>query len=129
MKWIKRRSKWAWGCSKWEYVPLYVNKVKEEEMEELGRTYIQPEADNHSFSDKFRGIDWYIINTRQVPNSKILECGQNLLNSIKWEKDEIIKDTKHFSEIEMLQGKGRKTDPDEVERLKREKIREKNANK
>ena len=135
MKWLKMRSTWASGCHDWEYIPLYADKVDAEEIKEL---YVEPRVDNHSWSDKFRKIEWEIINTKQVPNTKIAKGCEYTELKIRGMERSIKDETEHLTEVMKLVGKGKKTDPDEVrerkwkktmERMRKEKekrIREEN---
>jgi len=123
MKWLKMRTIWAWGATNWEYIPLYVNKINEDIEGDVQAT-VEEENDRNNYSDKYRRVEYDIINTKQVPNSKIDDVVENHLTSVKWKEEAIVRDRKRFFELEILQGKGRKTDPDEVAREKRRKRNE-----
>jgi len=120
MKWLKMRTCHASGYSKWEYKALYVEKINKE-IEKCVEEIVKARNDEYSWSDKYRGVEYFIINTRQVPNSKILKTCEDLERSIEYAKESIVEDTGYLIEIRNLEGKGRKTDPDEIERAKRDK--------
>jgi len=121
MKWLKMRSTWAWGCSDWEYIPLYADKVDTEEIKEL---HVDTKADGHSWSDKFRKIEWEIINTKRVPDSKIAKKCEDIEFKIQYLEGSIKDETEHLTEIMKLVGKGKKNDPDEVKKRKWKKTME-----
>jgi len=118
MKWLKMRTMWAWGYTKWKYKPLYVEKINKK-TEEWVQNIIEMENDEHSWSDKYRRVEYDIINTRKVPNSKILETCENIERSLDHAKKSISTHIDHLIKVKGLDGKGRKTDPDEVETAKR----------
>lgn len=121
MKWLKYREMWAWGYTKWIYRPLYIDRVTKdisgsikEEMEELGR--------EHQWSDKFRCVEWGIINTKQVPNKHIEAAYESMKTSISGYRDAVKRLKEKLPLIDKLKGKGRKTCPDEIYRAKLKKL-------
>ena len=120
MKWLKMRTCHSSGLSKWMYIPLYVDK-EDEKTKEWVQELIEQENDEHAWSEHYRRVEYEVINTRQVPNTKIESARRDIESSIEYGKDLIEKGQKDLIEIGKLKGRGRKTDPDEIERAKRDK--------
>jgi len=120
MKWLKMRTCSSSGYSRWEYKPLYVEKI-DKNTNDWVQQIIEAENDNHSWSEHFRGVEYFIINTKQVPNSVISETCVDIERSIEYAKESIVKSTDYLAKIRKLNGKGKKTDPDEIEAAKRKK--------
>jgi len=128
MKWLKTRSTSSSGCARWKYEPLYVSRVSKEMMKDI-EYKIEGMADEDSWSEHFRGIEWEIISTKQVPNKHIKEAYEGIQASIRAHKRRIKSMKEQLPLLEELQGKGRKTCPDELERARREKAFEKHMAK
>ena len=79
MKWMKIRTRWAWGYGLWDYIPLYTEKVNEDDKEDIVERY----HDRYGFSDKFRGVEYDIIDTDKVPREVIKQKLKNLKTIIK----------------------------------------------
>jgi len=120
MKWVRWRAHYASGVNRWEYESLYIEK-NSKELEESVKYDMDARAEENSWSEHFRRIEWEIINHRKVPNIKIEEIHKNLLESIKSMKNSIKVKKENIILIERLSGKGSKTDPDEVAYAKRRK--------
>jgi rubrerythrin len=120
MKWVKWRSGHSSGYSKWKYMPLYVDKATKD-IEESVEYEMQEKAEEYSWSEHFRGIDWEIIDHKKVPNIKIEEIHKNLLDSVEDLKRSIKVKEENSILIKKLFGKGSKTDPDEIAYAKHRK--------
>ena len=118
MKWLRYRVHWAGGTHDWEYIPLCVNKLDEETKGRV-QEKIEDVNDNHSWSDKYRRVEYEIINTRQVPNGRIERSHQHIIWGIEGARERIERLEKELAAVEKEMGKGRKTDPDEIEHAKR----------
>ncbi len=133
MKWLKTRTKHAWGYSSWLYIPLYVKKTTRIDRKSIEESFIIPIEDENNNSDKFRGVEWDIINTRLVPNKHIEYANKKLISNIKYYKNQIEENEKRLDAINNLIGYGKKTDPDEEMAKKRSKkwnaIKKRRANK
>lgn len=120
MKWLRYKVHWAWGTTDWEYVPLYTNKL-DEETKEFVKNKVKDVNDNHSWSDKYRRVEYEVINSRQVPNAKIEKAYQDLAEQIAYWTEAAENGRDQLFLLEKLKGAGRKTDPDEIEKAKRKK--------
>ena len=78
MKWLKMRNKWSYGYNKWEYIPLFENEMTEKK-EDFVKYLVVNENNQHSFSDKYRGVEYMIIDSNDVPDEAI----QKKLNSLE----------------------------------------------
>jgi hypothetical protein len=128
MKWLKFRETWAWGCSEWKYRPLYLSRIPKEDRVEI-KEEMNDLADEYNYSDKFRGIEWKIINTKQVPNKHIAATYEGIKRRIHHYKEAIKDMKKSLPLIDALKDKGRKTCPDELYRAKIERLRKKSMAK
>ena len=120
MKWLKWRNCFAHGCDRWSYRPLFVDKINDDFKEQVEES-IEEMAREYSWSDKYRGIEYFFINTRQVPNSHIEKKIEDMNRDIDYHKMAIESLESKIPKVEAQIGKGRKTDPDEIERAKRKK--------
>jgi len=128
MKWLKSRSTSSSGRDRWVYEPLYVIRVSKEMLKDI-KYKIDKMADDYSWSEHFRGIEWEIISTKQVPNKHIEEAYKDVKYKIKYYKVCIKELKEHLPKLKELQGKGRKTCPDEIEAVKHKKKFEKHMAK
>lgn len=120
MKWLKTRTTWAWGIKDWKYNPFFINKI-DSKIEDWVKMFVKSIHDENNWSDKYRGVDYEIINTKQVPNLKIKREIEQIEDNIKYMKESIKTETKNLAEIKALSEKGRKTDLDEIRHAKRKK--------
>ena len=124
MKWLRYRHCQAAGKGDWTYKPLYTTRVSKKEYD-----YIKEDMDDlaHEYwhLDKFRGIEWEIINTKQVPNKHIEAAYNKVKSSIPAYKNKIKKAKERILTLELIKGQGRKTCPDEIKHEKRRKLLEK----
>lgn len=118
MKWLKLRKTWSYGYDRWKYIPLFTTKINEADIKEQ---YINPIIEDMSWSEKFRGVEYDIILTKSVPNKHIQSECEDFKSHIKYLKEEVVIETKNLLVLKELEGKGRKTDPDDILRAKREK--------
>ena len=63
IRFVKYRTCWAWGYGDWEYLWFHVRKG--DKIREVAKERLGPIADNHNWSDKWRGIEWRLL--RKVP--------------------------------------------------------------
>ena len=111
------------GCRRWTYKPLYVNKLNED-IDSWIKDIVEEEDNRSGWSEHYRGVEYFIVDTKQVPNSRIQSVCESIKDSIEYAEKSIVANAKHLAEIEGLNGKGRKTDPDEIEAAKRKKKHE-----
>ncbi len=110
MKWLKYRERWASGDMDWKYMPLYDPTMTEEGI----RDYLYYIDEDNSWSDKYGGIEYFVIPIKQVPNKHIENVYKDIQDNIKGWKESIKEAKKCLPIIEALKGKGRKTCPDEI---------------
>lgn len=118
MKWLRLRKTWSYGVDRWKYVPLFTTKADESNVKER---YIEPIIEDMSWSEKFRGVEYNIVSTKSVPNKHIQSEYEDSKTHIEYLKEEVITEAKNLLALQELQGKGRKTDPDDILRAKRDK--------
>jgi hypothetical protein len=114
MKWLKIRKKSTSGSGRWEYIPLYTNRINKELKEKVEDIVDEMDSD-YNWSELHRGHEHSIVNTKSVPNTHIKQIFEN-------KAEKIIRLEKEWKELSQEVGKGRKTDPDEI-RLKNFKKR------
>jgi hypothetical protein len=83
LKWIKYRKTFAWGNEEWLYKPLFnLDEWDEEEfVEEIHSSY--------SWSDKYRGVEFDLVETSDIPKNKIkylIKMASNHLDLLEEEK-------------------------------------------
>lgn len=118
MKWIKYRRKFASGPNDWIYEPIEnIENWDEEGIEE----FIESLHDEYSWSDKYRGVDFDIVESSEVPKIKISKTIKSYKDRIDYYKRE----TKNLKNMVKLLNeeidKGSDIDPDEEERKERQR--------
>jgi hypothetical protein len=129
MKWLKFRHKFAHGPGKWQYRPLYKSRLSKADKVELDEE-MRELTNEYNYSEKYRGIEWAIIPTKQVPNKHIDAMCEGVKRKMHYHKET----AKHIKDVSLpmlkeLKGKGRKTCPDELYRKKIERLRKKSLAK
>jgi len=81
MKWIRWRTKWAWGCGDWEYDFVCEKDLADEN--EMG-SVLNEKADS-DWSDKYRGVEWFEID--KPPKEWVVEEANKARNVIKWKTE------------------------------------------
>jgi len=120
MKWLKTRAMWAHGYNDWKYKPLYVNKATKA-VKNFVVALVEQLAEENEWSEKFRRIEWEIINTKQVPNKHIKSATADLKSKIVNYRIWINQSKGKLIALKALKAKGRKTCPDEIKHKKRRK--------
>jgi hypothetical protein len=59
MKWLKYQHKFSSGTRTWIWVPLHVEEITEQEIKDSG--FLDSITDEYSYSDKYHGIDFEIV--------------------------------------------------------------------
>ncbi len=127
MKWLKYRTNHSYGSSRWEYKPLFVERVSKKlkneiEGEESGDdAFLQNIADQHNWSEHWRGIDFSYIDTDEVPNNRIDNELDSTERSVGYLEKKIIEKRQQVEILKKLIDKGQRLDPDEEERKRRDK--------
>jgi len=106
MKWLKKRTRWASGISNWEYEPLFVEQI-DRETKTLINENINNIRNENFWGDFFRGVDYEVVNTKEVPNSEILKACDILKKKIDSAIESITRNCNYLKQVEKLRGEGK----------------------
>jgi len=70
MQWLQYREQWAWGKTEWKYKPMYDTEdkpIKDKEVKQI----VDDMVKEHSWSDKFRSVEFTLVNVDIVPFEEI----------------------------------------------------------
>ena len=120
------RDRHSSGVSHWIYRPLYVDKITDDLKKDCEES-MQEKSNEWNWSDHFRGIEWKIVDTRHVSMKAIAATLIGMKRSVNYHKIAIKDLNGQIPQILSLldNGKGRKTDPDDIEQARRDKQRAK----
>ena len=124
MKWLMYRDRHSSSISRWSYRPLYTDKVNDDIKKDC-EAIMQEKAAEWNWSEHFRGIEWKIVDTRQVSKKAISAFLIGMKRSVNYHKIAIKELNGQIPQISSLLNEGRKTDPDDIEQARRDKQRAK----
>lgn len=79
---IKYRTRWAWGYGSWQHAFLRHGKDIGVRLKDAIEDFADGIHDNHSYSDKYRGIEYKVI--RKVPEKVVIDRISSNLRSAKY---------------------------------------------
>ena len=93
MKFLKYRTKWAWGYGQWEIIRLYEENPKEYGYKNM-KEYLEYEVirhihDEHNYSDKYRGIDYNVITAKRLNKKDRAMLIERYKKHVRYLKDDI----------------------------------------
>jgi len=120
MRWVKYRHTFSYGCDDWTYEPLYLDRLTKEHRKEISYE-MELRKETYEYSEHYRGIEWFFLSTRQVPNAHIKKAHAAAKRSITNHILSAQRARINSKRLKPLVDTGRKTCPDDLKRKKRDK--------